>query len=185
MNRGSLLDRLGYIRLLFRGSTWAWLIRAIDYTVEDHLHGWARLRRGAHCEIHPSVGFRCGENIELGNHTRIQPNCLLWASPHARITVGDYSGIGPGSMLFTSNHRFAPGVPYHQQEWNEADIHVGRDVWIGAGSIILSGVTIGDGCVVAAGSVVTKDLAPNSIAVGAPARVIRSRVAETPIEQEI
>jgi acetyltransferase-like isoleucine patch superfamily enzyme len=61
------------------------------------------------------------------------------------------------------------------QPRREADVIIGRDVWLGARVIVLAGVTIGDGCVIGAGSVVTRSLPPNSIAVGAPARVVGER----------
>lgn len=164
-----------YVGFVFHPRFWSWLVARIDFLVADHVRPWTRLHRGRRSTIHPSVSLRWAENISLGDDIRIQPGCVLWASPNSKITIGDHTGLGPGTMIFSSNHRFAPGVNYHQQEWTERDVTVGRDVWVGAGSTIVAGVSIGDGCVVAAGSVVTRDLPPGSVAAGVPARVIKNR----------
>lgn len=177
MIRG-LIERLGYLRYLVKPGMWRWLIDRIDYAVTDHVQPWSVLRRGAKCFVHPTVVFRKAENITLGADTRIQPYCCIWASPKSRITIGDHTGIGPGTMIFSSNHQFEPGSPYHTQAWTERDVIIGRDVWVGAGSVILPGVTIGDGCVVAAGSVVTRDIPANTIVGGVPAKLIKNRGTE-------
>jgi acetyltransferase-like isoleucine patch superfamily enzyme len=173
---GALWHRIKYLRFLGKRGFWRWAVDRIDFMVTDHIQPWTVLRRGAvRCDVHPSVSFRRAENVILGSYTRIQNNCCLWASPNAEIRVGDNTGLGPGTCVFSSNHQFAPGTPYHRQPWTEQSVTIGQDVWIGAGCIILPGVEIGDGAVVAAGSVVTKNIPANSIAAGVPARVIRSR----------
>jgi acetyltransferase-like isoleucine patch superfamily enzyme len=175
MIRG-LMGRLGLLRFLFKASTWRWMVARIDALVDDHLMPWSELRRQPRSDIHPTVSFRNARNIEIGAWTRIQPYCVLWASPQSKIRIGQHSGLGPGTMIFSSNHRFEPGTPYHLQGWIEKDVTIGEDVWVGAGTMIVAGVTIGDRSVVAAGSVVTKDIPPDSIAAGVPAKVLRSRV---------
>lgn len=175
MRLQSITDRLRYLGALLRPSTWRWFLARVDFMFEEKIFPAAAIRLGRRSWVHPSVRIRHGENVVCGDDARIQANCVLWASPNAKITIGDFSGIGPGTMMFTSNHTFAPSIPYHQQPWKEADITIGRDVWIGAGTILVAGVTVGDGTVVAAGSVVTKDIPPQSIAAGSPARVIRAR----------
>ena len=171
----ALLRRIAYLRYLFSAGAWRWVGARIDSTVTDHLHAWAVLRPGRRRFVHPTVSFRCPENVVLGDNTRVQPHCCLWASPNSSIEIGEHSGIGPGTMIFSSNHTFAPDRPYHVQPWVEKGVRIGTDVWVGAGSVILPGVTIGDGCVVAAGSVVTKDVPRGSVAAGVPARVLRQR----------
>lgn len=70
-------------------------------------------------------------------------------------------------------------IPMNQQgEGKQGAIVIGNDVWIGAASIVISGVSIGDGCIIGAGSVVTKNIPPYHVAVGNPARVLKQRVAE-------
>ena len=170
-----VVTRIAYLRYLFRPGVWRWLVESVDYVVTDHLVAWSHLKRQPHSMIHPSVSFRCSQNIEIASHTRIQSGCVLWASPKSAIRIGQHSGLGPGTMIFSSNHEFLPGTPYHMQPWREADVTIGQDVWVGAGTIIVAGVSIGSGSVVAAGSVVTSDIPPGTVAAGAPAKVIRSR----------
>jgi len=174
MIRG-MIERLGYVRYLVKPGAWRWLIDRIDYTVTDHVQPWSVLKRHPRCFIHPTVAFRSAENIILGHDIRIQPYSCVWASPNSKIAIGDHTGIGPGTMIFSSNHQLEPGSPYHLQPWTERDVIIGKDVWVGAASVILPGVTIGDGCVLAAGSVVTKDIPANTIVGGVPARAIKSR----------
>lgn len=177
-------SRLWYLRLPFTRGFWRWCVARIDSTVTDHLLPWTRLQHGERRVIHPSVSFRSAQCIELGRDVRIQSGCVLWASPNSRIRIGDHTGLGPGTMIFSSNHQFRSGVPYVQQPWTEKTVTIGRDVWVGAGTIIVPGVAIGDGCVVAAGSVVTRSIPPGSIAAGVPARVIRLREgSETPAQE--
>lgn len=172
---GSLAKRLAYARYLLEPGFWRWVVHRLDYTVSDHIKPWTQMRRREGTHIHPTVSFRKAENIELGRFVRIQPYCCVWASPNSRIVIGDYSGLGPGTVVFSSNHQFVPGVPYHEQPWTEKGVTIGRDVWVGAGCVILPGVTIGDGAVLAAGSVVTKDVPAGSVVGGVPAKVIKAR----------
>jgi maltose O-acetyltransferase len=91
----------------------------------------------------------------------------------ARITIGDDVQIGPNVQLLTPTHPLEPGA--RRDKWEAAQpITIGDNVWLGGGVIVLPGVTIGADAVVGAGAVVTKDLAPGSVAVGNPARVIRT-----------
>lgn len=175
---GGALKRLSYLRYLLKPSTLRWAVAQLDYLVADHLLPWSQLQRQRPSMIHPSVSFRWGKNIHVGQHTRIQNHCVIWASPKSRIVIGDHTGLGPGTMIFASNHQFRLGEPYHLQPWTAKDVLIGRDVWIGAGTLIMPGVTIGDCCVVAAGSVVTHDVPSNSLVAGVPARVIRARDTE-------
>lgn len=170
---GRVLKRLGYLRYLASPAAWQWAFEALDYLVNDHLEPARDLRRPETAMVHPSVSFRSPGRIALGVHTRVQDGCVLWASPNSEVRIGDYTGLGPGTMIFSSNHKFEPGRPYVEQEWLEEDVTIGRNVWVGARCVILPGVTVGDDSVVAAGSVVTKDVPAGSIVGGVPARPLR------------
>ena len=90
--------------------------------------------------------------------------------------LGDNLLMGPGCKIFSSNHATSNiEIPMNMQPFIEKDIVIGNDVWLGANSIILAGVTIGEGTIVAAGSVVTKDLPDYVIAAGIPAKPIKRR----------
>src|SRR4051794_14462022 len=77
--------RLGYLRYLARRGSWRWFLDRIDYIVADHLQPWSELRIPAGCVVHPTAIFRFPRNIEIGEDVRIQPNCVLWASPNSKI----------------------------------------------------------------------------------------------------
>jgi acetyltransferase-like isoleucine patch superfamily enzyme len=172
---GALTSRLAYLKYLFQPGFWRWLVHKIDYIITDQVKPWTQLKLPPKCTIHPSVSFRSAQNVELGSHTRIQPFCIIWASPNAKIRIGQYTGLGPQTMIYSSNHMYSPDTPYHQQPWVEKDVTIGRDCWIGGGSMIMPGVTIGDQCVIAAGTVVTKDIPAGSVAAGVPAKIIKTR----------
>ncbi len=112
--------------------------------------------------------------INIGSNVSINTGSHLVAA--YGITIGDHTRIGEYVSLRDQNHTFAdPNIPVHQQGFTGKPIVIGKDVWIGRGVFIGSGVTIGDGCIIGANSVVTKSLPPFSVAVGAPAKVIRQR----------
>ena len=95
----------------------------------------------------------------------------------AAITIGDDVQIGPNVQLLTPTHPVEAGP--RRDKWEAAQpITIGDNVWLGGGAIVLPGVTIGENTVVGAGSVVTRDLPANVVAVGNPARVVRSLDAD-------
>ncbi|HJB85585.1 MAG TPA: sugar O-acetyltransferase [Candidatus Alistipes merdigallinarum] len=116
-----------------------------------------------------------GENIHIGNHVEINMNCVFLDCN--TITIGDFSGIGPGVHIYTVFHPTNPieRIDENSTFWKSqtAPVSIRRNVWIGGGSIILPGVVIGDGTTIGAGSVVTKSIPANCIAVGNPCRVIK------------
>lgn len=116
-----------------------------------------------------------GENIKLGNNVEINMNCVFLDCNE--ITIGDYSGIGPGVHIYTVYHDTDPAKRLQQDStlWasRTAPVHIGRNVWIGGGSTILPGITIGDETTIGAGSIVTHDIPPRCVAAGNPCRIIR------------
>jgi maltose O-acetyltransferase len=120
-------------------------------------------------------------SVDYGSHIRIGARCFanfgLVALDVAPITIGDDVQIGPNVQLLTPTHPVEPGP--RRQKWEAArPITIGDNVWLGGGAIVLPGVTIGDNTVVGAGAVVTRDLPADVVAVGNPARVVRSLDAE-------
>lgn len=110
-----------------------------------------------------------GKNITVGKNVFINACCHF--QDQGGITLGDNCLVGHNVVFATLNHGFAPE---ERQSMLSAPIVVGRNVWIGSNSTILQGVTIGDNSIIAAGSVVTKDVPANAIVAGVPARFIRS-----------
>ncbi len=126
--------------------------------------------------IHSRASIRNAHNIYLGDNVRITMDCCIWAGEKTRIVIGDNVLIGPGAKMFSSNHGIAlTGVPMSYQDRVEKDIIIGNDIWIGANCIITSGVRINDGAVVAAGSVVTKEVPKDTLVGGIPVKVIKMR----------
>lgn len=116
---------------------------------------------------------REGASVSIGARTTVGFHTLIYAS--ARVEIGDDCMIAPFVHIVDSNHGTRRDTPMNRQP-NETDpIRIGSDVWIGGHAVILKGVTIGDGAIVAAGSVVREDVAPYSIVAGVPARVIGER----------
>ena len=115
----------------------------------------------------------CGKNLKLGEYVFINSGCRF--QDQGGITIGDGALIGHNVVMATINHGLEPE---RRGDNIPAPIVLGRNVWIGANATILSGVTIGDNAVVAAGSVVTKDVPANMVVAGVPAKVIKSVSAE-------
>ena len=117
--------------------------------------------------------FYCdyGYNIHLGKNFYANHNCVILDC--AKVTFGDHVMVGPNCGFYTACH---PIDPQQRREGVEfaRPITVGNDVWFGGGCTVLPGVTIGDGCVIGAGSVVTRDIPANTVAAGNPCRVLRS-----------
>ena len=126
---------------------------------------------GENCYIEPP--FRSnwgGKHVHFGKNVYANFNLTLVDDTH--IYVGDYTMFAPNVLLATAAHPILPTLRQKGYQYN-LPIRIGKNCWLGAGVIVLPGVTIGDNTVVGAGSVVTKDLSPNVVAVGNPARVLR------------
>jgi acetyltransferase-like isoleucine patch superfamily enzyme len=166
--------------LLSLGALKAW-VNLIGWYVHDHIAPLAQLHQSGNLRIHPTASLRCGRNILVGKNAHINQYCCVWASPHSRIALGDNLLMGPGVKIFSSNHSTHVGTPMNLQPFVEKDIIIGNDVWLGANSVIVAGVTIGEGAIVAAGSVVTKDVPEYTVVGGVPARPIRTRLERNPV----
>jgi acetyltransferase-like isoleucine patch superfamily enzyme len=134
---------------------------------------------GSYSMIRPSgyYGREIGEGLEIGDRSNVGPYCYLGAS--GGIRIGADVMMGPRVSLFAENHNFeSTDVTMREQGVSRQEIVIEDDCWLASGSVILAGVTIGKGSIVAAGAVVTRDVPPYSIVGGNPARVIRSRKEE-------
>lgn len=126
---------------------------------------------GENCYIEPPFHANFGgKHVHFGKN--IYANFNLTMVDDGHIYVGDYTMFAPGVIVATAGHPILPELRETVYQYN-MPVHIGKNCWIGAGAIILPGVTIGDQVVVGAGSVVTKDLPSNVVAVGNPCQVIR------------
>ena len=126
---------------------------------------------GEHTHIRPP--FHCDYGYQTFIGARTFANFGFVCLDVARITIGDDVQIGPNVQLLTPTHPVEPGP--RRDKWEGAEpITIGDNVWLGGGVIVCPGVTIGDNTVVGAGAVVTRDLPANVVAVGNPARVVKT-----------
>jgi len=147
--------------------------RSTTGDVGDHREILERLlgELGEESVIRPPLYCDYGFNIRIGERTFA--NFGLVALDVAPITIGDDVQMGPNVQLLTPTHPVEPGP--RRDKWEAgAPITIGDNVWLGGGVIVLAGVTIGENTVVGAGAIVTRDLPSNVVAVGNPARVVRS-----------
>ena len=170
-------------RLLFGAYSFAEnLLRILLELLPHPLRYWifkALLARlGSDSMIDYQTYFRYPWKIRIGDGVSINRGCEFYGSmlaDTAQITIGNHCAFGPRVRVLSASHN------YHRLDLPDqaASVTIGRHVWIGAGATILPGVSIGDGAVVAAGSVVTRDVAPFSIVAGNPARFLKSRELDT------
>ena len=114
-----------------------------------------------------------GPEISIGDRSGIGVNCELYGP----VTIGKDVMMGPEVIIYTSGHNFSRmDVPMMDQGSTPSEpVTIGDDVWIGRRVMIMPGVTIGNGCVIGAGAVVTKDIPSYSVAAGVPAKVVKHR----------
>lgn len=130
---------------------------------------FSKLTIGNHCLIMDHVYIRCGVTgkVAIGDYCAVNSHAKLFG--HGGIYIGQQSQVGPAAILTTTSHDHSANL--------EADfkpIHIGNQSWIGAGAIILPGVSIGDNTIIGAGSIVNKSVGSNVLAAGNPARIIKS-----------
>ncbi len=126
---------------------------------------------GENCYIEPPLHANWGgKHCHFGKNVYANFNLTLVDDTH--IYVGDYTMLAPNVVIATAGHPILPELREKAYQYN-MPVHIGRNCWIGAGALIMPGVTIGDNTVIGAGSVVTKDIPANVVAVGNPCRVMR------------
>ncbi|MEL7100530.1 MAG: sugar O-acetyltransferase [Pseudomonadota bacterium] len=151
-------------------------------TVHAHNHAGPEMRRGAASPLaalfaswgdgtHIEAPFHCSYGI----HTRIGAGCYINAGcvilDSAPVTIGNSTLIGPRAQLICADHHRDP-VKRREGIERALPVTLGRDVWIGAAALIMPGVTVGDGAIIGAGAVVTRDVAPGATVAGVPARPV-------------
>jgi len=139
---------------------------------------------GEGAEFRPGAYAVVCSKISLGRRVVVRPGCMLFADPRpegAGITIEDDAMMGSGVHIYVANHRFDDlSRPIIEQgHYESKPVRVCRGAWIGANSILLPGVTIGENAVVGAGSVVTRDVPPYCVAAGSPAKVIKKLEAQS------
>ena len=126
---------------------------------------------GSNCWIEPPFYANWGgAHVHVGDNFYANFNLTLVDDGH--IYIGDNVLIGPNVTIATANHPIDPSLRRRALQYNR-DVRIGNNVWIGAGTVIVPGVTIGDDAVIGALSVVTRDIPPKTVAVGNPCRVLR------------
>jgi acetyltransferase-like isoleucine patch superfamily enzyme len=130
----------------------------------------ANVRIGDHCLFQDGVYMRAGNQGYITIHDRAALNSFSKLFGHGGIEIGEEAQVGPGTIITTTDHDY-----YDENLATEfKKVTIGRRVWIGANVTILPGVTIGEYSMIGAGAVVNKDIPPHSVAVGVPARVIKT-----------
>jgi len=156
----------------------------------SNLHMGKRVRIGRQCELNASKGSITlgdganigpfsliesrGGHVSIGAGTNVSPYMVAYG--HGGLNIGERCIIGPGVSFIPANHNFDDtDTPIIEQGETCKGIEIGNNVWIAARVVVLDGVRIGEGSVIGAGAVVNADIPPFSVAVGVPAKVIRSR----------
>lgn len=123
--------------------------------------------------INIEKGATFSRRLSIGNNSGLGINCRVQGT----VSIGDNVMMGPDVLIYTTNHEFkSKDIPMRKQGYqDERPVTIGNDVWIGARAIILPGVSIGEGCVIGAGAVVTKDVPAYCVCAGNPARVVKTR----------
>ena len=161
--------------------------RALLHCVMRRSQKWRLRLRG----VRLNRNVKVGGNVHFGENTVIEEGCRIIGEPGITIgknfyanayvhmlggiTIGDDVIVGPKVIMWARDHGISKDKPIREQPHFVKPITIGHDAWIGAAAVILKGVHIGDGAVVAAGSVVTKDVPAFAIVAGVPASVIKYR----------
>ncbi|MBR6780023.1 MAG: sugar O-acetyltransferase [Clostridia bacterium] len=126
---------------------------------------------GDDCYIEPPFHANWGgKHCHFGKN--VYANFNLTMVDDTDIYVGDYTMFGPNCVIATAGHPILPALREQAYQYN-MPVHIGKNCWLGAGVLVMPGITIGDNSVIGAGSVVTKDIPANVVAVGNPCKVLR------------
>lgn len=145
----------------------------IDKSVGIIIHPNAKIKlgpdifigRGSFISVLPKGNLSLGMNVGIGNNNHIV--C------HSRIEIGEATILGPNVMIYDHNHKYNSKEGVNHKEFDVGEIIIGKNCWLGAGCTILKNVHIGNNVVIAAGSVVTKDIPDGVVVAGIPAKIIK------------
>jgi galactoside O-acetyltransferase len=155
----------------------AYLLKGVRIDAKGHPNNRIRLGEGVWIERNADIGCLQDTCIDIDIETFIGPNVSI-VGP-GNIKIGKRCLIAGNAGIYANNHNFTDlTLPIKYQDVSRQGIVIEDDCWLGHGVTVLDGVTIGKGSVIGAGAVVSKDIAPFSVAVGVPARVIKSRLAK-------
>lgn len=128
---------------------------------------------GKNINIEGGADFGIGNQIRIGDNSGIGIDCKL----RGPVTIGNDVLMGPEVIIFTNGHNHEyTDIPIRLQGTTESkEVRIGNDVWIGQRVIIMPGVTIGDGCIIGAGAIVTRNIPAYTVAAGIPAKVVKHR----------
>ncbi len=162
-----MIEQLGYINKLYDFN----MTRPTELSKREAMLKEMFAEIGENCYIEPPFHANWGgHHVHFGNNVYANFNLTMVDDTH--IYVGDCTMFGPNVTVATAGHPILPELREEAYQYN-MPVHIGKNCWIGAGAIILPGVTIGDNTVIGAGSVVTKDIPANVVAVGNPCKVLR------------
>lgn len=131
---------------------------------------------GDDAEVRPGAYVVFCSRVHLGRRVVVRPGCMLFSDPEGFITIEDDVMMGGGVHIYVSNHQFSnPNIPIIDQgSYKFSHVILRKGCWIGANVIILPGVEIGENAVVGAGSVVSRDVPPRTLALGNPAKFVKN-----------
>lgn len=152
------------------------LVKVINFYNYTHVIPMRSANIGKGACIAPTGSFSNAHNLSIGNNAHVGDGTKIWAGKSlGKINIGDNFLAGPGVFVTAANYDFRKGSPVRDQRKNEKPVLIGNDVWIGANAIVLPGISIGSGAIIAAGAVVTKDVLPNRVVAGSPAKAVGER----------
>ena len=140
-----------------------------EVELNEYLHIGSGTVVSSFVKIKPNGPLQIGENVSIGA-------CSFLSADAGGVKIGDYCMIGPNASIIGNNYQYDQlDVPLCQQKKTSKGIHIGDNVWIASGCVILDGATIGNGAIITPNSVVSGKIPDNSIAQGNPAKVIFTR----------
>ncbi|MEA3286476.1 MAG: DapH/DapD/GlmU-related protein [Candidatus Marinimicrobia bacterium] len=162
------------LQVLFSPVYWGQSLKRFRFFIHDNVLAIPRLSEvGSGTTISPSAAFAYPENISLGKNCLINHNNRIYAGPDTKIVLLDGVMVGPDVFMTSDHFSSSMSNPHKPHSGSAANIFIDKNVRIGAHSIILPGVSIGQNTAVGAGSVVTKDVPADVIVAGNPARVVK------------